>query len=82
MDRIDPHSSTPPYQQIAAELVRRIRSGEWKPGHQLPTTYDAAEQWGVSLSTVQRAYNLLRDRGLTETRRTYGTYVRDTGGGR
>jgi GntR family transcriptional regulator len=52
------------YREIADDLHRRIRIGEYPPGSALPQYPDLAGSYGVSVSTAQRAIMLLRDRGL------------------
>jgi DNA-binding GntR family transcriptional regulator len=52
------------YREIADDLHRRIRIGEYPPGSALPQYQDLAGSYGVSVSTAQRAVMLLRDRGL------------------
>jgi DNA-binding LacI/PurR family transcriptional regulator len=42
-------------QQLARQLRRQIEQGDWHKGHSLPPMRDLAEEYGVSLSTVQKA---------------------------
>lgn len=56
----------PPYQRIAADLRRRIRSGEWQPGHGLPSFRWIAERHGVGLGAARLAIQELRSEGLVE----------------
>lgn len=51
----------PAYQRIAADIRRRIHSGEWQPGRLLPSWRWLANQYGVGFSTVRRAIRQLRD---------------------
>src|SRR5215216_4797558 len=44
------------YERIAAEILRRVASGELRPGDRLPPIRQAAGEWGVNLNTVARAY--------------------------
>ena len=50
--------------QIADELTARIRSREYAPGVQLPSLRELADLYSVSVSTIQRALELTKDRGL------------------
>lgn len=43
------------WRAIAADLERRLRAGEWPPGAKLPTYQDLATEYGVGVSTMQRA---------------------------
>ena len=65
-----------PYQRIAADLAKQIRSGKLRKGDQLPRVPDIAEKYNVSRNTVMRAYQLLKDDGLIMTVRGIATYVR------
>jgi molybdate-binding protein/DNA-binding transcriptional regulator YhcF (GntR family) len=67
--------SEPLYERIAADVLRRLALGELRPGERLPTVRRAAETWGVNLNTVARAYALLVERGVLETRAGGGTVV-------
>lgn len=62
--------------RVADELRAAIRSGEYRPGHQLPSTAVLKERYGVSNQTVQNALNVLRDEGLIEGRTGAGVFVR------
>ncbi|WP_326654078.1 MULTISPECIES: GntR family transcriptional regulator [unclassified Streptomyces] len=68
----------PEYLRIAAELRRRISSGEFRPGDQLPTLPALSEQYRVSETTIRNALALLRNEGMIETRARAGTLVRKT----
>jgi GntR family transcriptional regulator len=61
----------PPYQRVAAEIHRRIVSGEWPPGHQLPSRAKLAAELGTTEAAVRLGMALLRRRGELEgTQRT------------
>lgn len=66
----------PEYLRIAAELRRRISSGQFGPGDQLPTLPVLCAEYRVSETTIRNAINLLRNEGLVETRARAGTRVR------
>lgn len=61
--------------QIADDLTARIRSREYRPGEKLPSLRELAELYSVSVSTIQRALELTRERGLTVGRAGVGVYV-------
>ena len=75
---IDPMSSTPLYEQVAAAIRRAIADGEAGPGDRLPPAKDLATVLGVNANTVLRALRLLRDEGLLEFRRGRGISVAGT----
>ncbi|MFD7896352.1 GntR family transcriptional regulator [Streptomyces sp. NPDC059743] len=66
----------PEYLRIAADLRRRISSGEFGPGDQLPTLPALCEEYRVSDITICNAMRLLSNEGLIETRARAGTRVR------
>lgn len=78
--RVDPGSSVPLYEQIAAALRRDIANGALAAGERLPTARDVANSLGVNLHTVLRAYQDLRDEGLIDMRRGRGAVVAAGGG--
>lgn len=73
---VNPGSQEQPYRQIASELRRAIRSGEFAPGKRLPASTELAVRYGVARQTVQRALDILRVEGLITTQRGRGTFVR------
>ncbi|MGW3735740.1 GntR family transcriptional regulator [Streptomyces sp. NPDC005148] len=66
----------PEYLRIAADLRRRISSGEYREGDKLPTLPELCESFRVSDTTIRNALRLLRNEGLIETRARAGTIVR------
>jgi DNA-binding GntR family transcriptional regulator len=54
--------------QLAEQLVRRIRAGEWPVGSLLPSEKVLSEEAGVSRHTLRHALRKLRERGLIEVR--------------
>lgn len=65
----------PPFQRIAADLRRRIATGELAPGERVPSTRRIAQDWGVALATATKALTVLRLEGLVEARSRVGTVV-------
>jgi GntR family transcriptional regulator len=61
------------YLQVADDLERRISDGDIEV--KLPSERDLAEDYGVAYTTVRRAMEVLRDRGLIITRHGRGTFV-------
>jgi DNA-binding GntR family transcriptional regulator len=55
-----------PYQRVAAEIRRRIATGQWSPGHQLPSQAGLASDLGVSLAEARRGMAVLREAGVLE----------------
>ena len=47
------------YQHLAALLAERIEQGLYRHGEKLPSVRSLSQEHGVSISTVQQAYQLL-----------------------
>lgn len=73
--RIDPGRDQPLFEQIAGAVRAQIADGTVTSGQRLPSAKDLAEQLGVNLHTVLKAYQALRDEGLVELRRGRGAVV-------
>lgn len=53
------------YAEIAADLRRQIQDGTLQPGDTMPSFKKIAAQYDVAITTVNRAYRLLKAEGLT-----------------
>jgi GntR family transcriptional regulator len=62
------NKSSPGYADIAAHYRKLIEDGELLPGQTMPPMSQVKEQFGVSITTANRAYRLLKDEGLTTSR--------------
>ncbi|SEC45269.1 TetR/AcrR family transcriptional regulator C-terminal domain-containing protein [Streptomyces sp. TLI_105] len=69
----------PPYLSIAAEIRRRIHSGELAPGDRVPSTRAITREWGVAMATATKALGALREEGLVRVEPGVGTVVADRG---
>ena len=67
-------NATSAYQRIAADLARRIRSGEFELDELLPSESALVAEYGVARSTVRRAYRVLVDDGLVVIRHGAGAF--------
>ena len=63
------------WQQVAAEIKRRIKAGQYLPGMPIPAERRLAEELGVSTITIRRAVGVLREEGVLETLPQKGTFV-------
>ena len=70
----------PLYEQLYSALADEIRSGQRAPGTALPGRRTMAAQLGVSINTVDAAYQMLAAEGLAEARPRSGFYVQKTYG--
>jgi GntR family transcriptional regulator len=58
--------SLAPYLRVAAELRRRIATGEFPPGRRLPSQASLAAELGVSIAEARRGMAVLRRAGELE----------------
>lgn len=63
------------YRDIKAAVIRRIRTGRWPPGSQIPGEVELAVDFGCARATVNRALRELAEDGLLDRRRKAGTRV-------
>lgn len=76
-DRAAPWRRTPDAFRVIADTIERdIAGGRFPLGERLPTHRAMANDLGVAVATVSRAYAELRRRGLTDARARGGTFVR------
>ncbi|MBT2445477.1 TetR/AcrR family transcriptional regulator C-terminal domain-containing protein [Streptomyces sp. ISL-36] len=68
-------TTPPPYRAIAAEIGRRIRAGELRPGDRVPSTRAITREWGVAMATATKALAALRQEGLVRAEPGVGTVV-------
>ncbi|MGW2725711.1 GntR family transcriptional regulator [Streptomyces sp. NPDC001492] len=63
------------YAEIATYFRRQIVDGTLAPGDPMPTQKQVREQFGASIATVNRAFQMLKAEGLTAARVGQGTTV-------
>ncbi|MEU3455091.1 winged helix-turn-helix domain-containing protein [Micromonospora sp. NPDC006766] len=68
----------PHYRRIIADVRGRIASGEWPPGHKLPSTKALTETYKVgSQSIVRQAITILIETGELYGHQGLGVFVAD-----
>lgn len=67
------------YEEIADDLQHRINSGEFPPGARLPSRRELTAHYGVTEPVIDRAMQVLRIKGITETLPGVGVYIKEQG---
>ena len=73
--KFDFGSNVPIYMQLRNQVVLAIADGKLAPGEQLPTIRALAEESGINMMTVSKAYQLLKQEGYITTDRRSGAIV-------
>jgi DNA-binding transcriptional regulator YhcF (GntR family) len=76
---IDASSQTPPFEQLRRNVVEALERGELAPGTRLPTVRSLAEDLGLAVNTVAKAYRALEGDHIIETRGRNGTFIAASG---
>jgi DNA-binding transcriptional regulator YhcF (GntR family) len=76
---IDEGSKIPKYQQVVDTIVSDIELGIVNVGDKIPSINETSEEYYLSRDTVEKAYKILRKRGIITAVRGKGFYVSSTG---
>ena len=68
-------NGTPAYKRIQGAILKRIQTGQLKPGDSVDSERELAKIHRVSLMTARHALAGLEREGLVERRRGAGTFV-------
>lgn len=68
-------SDRPVYLQISERIVKKVLSGEYNTGSQIPSVRQIALEATVNPNTVQRAFSELENEGLIISKGTLGRFV-------
>lgn len=74
--KLDNYSSTPKYQQIFNAITQGIKDGNIQEGTKLPSIPELCSNHDVAKKTVEKAYNLLKEKGIIEAVHGKGHYVK------
>ena len=73
--QIDVFSKKPVYKQIIEQVTDQINSGDLKDGDQIPSMNVLASDLQISKETIKKAYNILRHKGMIDSKQGKGYYV-------
>ena len=73
--QLDFSSDVPIYMQIRNQILLGIAGGKLSPGEKLPTVRALADEAGVNMMTVSKAYQLLKQEGYIAGERRGGAVV-------
>ena len=73
--RLASNSPLPLFTQVVQQVRRGVARGDLRPGDQLPTVRELAEELVVNPNTIAKSYQELEKAGLLLTRRGAGTFV-------
>lgn len=73
--KIDFDSDIPIYLQIKNQVIEGIAKGQLENGEELPSVRGLAEDIGVNMHTVNKAYSLLKDEGYLKIDRRRGAFI-------
>jgi GntR family transcriptional regulator len=68
-------SPVPRYIQLATLFRRRIETGHWKVGQQIPTVDALVAECGVARATIRQALDVLANERIIERFKAKGTFV-------
>ena len=74
--KLERSSRSPLYLQIYQNIVGEIRRGNLAEGEKLPSKRELSAHLGVSLNTIETAYEMLSVEGYVEPKPKSGFYVR------
>jgi len=63
------------HQRILADVEQRIVSGQWPPGHRIPSELELTREYDCSRMTVNKVLTQLARGGMIERRRRAGSFV-------
>lgn len=75
---IDENSRIPKYSQIVDSIIQNISSGNLKMDQKIPSINQFSEEFYLSRDTVEKAYNILKERRIITSIRGKGYYITRT----
>ncbi|HEY4601752.1 MAG TPA: GntR family transcriptional regulator [Cerasibacillus sp.] len=77
--QLDMESKDPLYTQLRNQIVEGIASNRLKPGDALPSVRSLAQDIGINLHTVNKAYKQLEHEGFLVIQRQKGALIHPDG---
>ncbi|MEO6589448.1 MAG: GntR family transcriptional regulator [Pyrinomonadaceae bacterium] len=71
------NSEVPIYEQLTAQIILGVASGDLPIGQKLPGTREIARRYNIHANTVANAYRKLAEQGWIEFKKGSGFYVRE-----
>ncbi|GAA4429070.1 GntR family transcriptional regulator [Pontibacter saemangeumensis] len=78
IDRIDATSATPKYLQVVNAVIADIEAGILKLGERVPSINETSEMYYLSRDTIEKAYKVLRKRGVISSVKGKGCFISKT----
>ena len=75
MFHIETRDKTPIYEQLCRQVREQIALGVLEPGAPLPSVRSVAVSLGINPNTIQRAYRMMEEEGLTFSIPGKGSFV-------
>ncbi|MEP5428063.1 MAG: winged helix-turn-helix domain-containing protein, partial [Flavobacteriaceae bacterium] len=76
--QIDENSRIPKYKQIVDSIIHNISIGNLKIDDKIPSINMFSEEYLLSRDTVEKAYNILKERNVISAIRGKGYYITRT----
>lgn len=72
---LDYQSRIPIYEQIVNNIEKYVAVGILREKSQIPSIRELANNLGINLNTVKKAYDILENKGVIMTISTKGTFI-------
>lgn len=76
--RLDDHSATPKYQQLANSILQGIRSGQLRKDDVLPSINELSYEFEISRDTAEKGYKQLKRQGVLGSVPGKGYFIKHT----
>ena len=73
--QIDFNSQEAIYMQLRNQIILGIATSRFQEGESLPSVRQLADEIGINMHTVNKAYNVLRQEGILKIDRRHGAVI-------